>query len=278
MKQKNITIHKCIYCDGAGETDEHIIPLALGGITKLLKASCENCRTITSKCELNPLKENWEQVRAICGYPSRHKNFSNMKFPLKVTLEDGSEKILELSKNESAGLAVFLEYPLPGFFTPGIYKSGSYINASNLISYGISIEILKKKYGFKEVECKYKDTDHSFAKMVAKIGYCAAVSIFGIDSFDQRFVLPTLLNKKDDIGFWMGCDNEGKIIPLIGKTSNQNVVIIHIMEKANSNDKYIFARLKFFAFSETPEYIVVIGTLKKDFTIDKYRSSIHVDT
>lgn len=276
MEQENIIINKCIYCDGAGETDEHIIPFALGGKVKLINASCESCRTITSKCELNPLKENWEEVRAVLNYPSRHRNFSNKKFPLKVTLKDGSEKILELPKVEAAGLAIFVEYQLPAFFAPSNYKSGIKANGSDLISFGTPIEILGKKYGFKKVEYGNKYIGIDFPKMVAKIGYCAAVAVFGIDSFDKRFVLPALLDKKDDIGFWMGCDHKGIIAPLIGKQSDSNAIVLHILEETSNNTsnntRYVLARLKFFALSDSPEYIVVIGTLKQDFIIPDYQS------
>jgi len=34
----------CIFCGGAGETDDHVVPLALGGTDVLHKSSCESCR------------------------------------------------------------------------------------------------------------------------------------------------------------------------------------------------------------------------------------------
>lgn len=270
MTQKNYTINKCIYCNGVGETDEHIIPFALGERRKLIKASCERCRDITSKCELNPLKENWAEARAVLDYPSQRRDFGDEKFPLKVTLKDGSEEILELPKGEIPGLTLFLEHPLPAFFAPGNYKSGLMVNGSSIISFGTNIEALAIKYGFKKIEhtTTYKVTN--FGKMVAKIGYCEAVALLGLDSFDKRFVLPALLDKKDDIGFWMGCDLEGRIVPLIGKQRFKNIIKIYILKKAGNDTRYVIARLKFFASSDAPEYIVVIGTLKQDFIIPDY--------
>ena len=272
MNQKNFSVNKCIYCGGVGETDEHIIPLALGGITKLLKASCEFCRDITSRCERNPLKENWAEARAVLGYPSRRRNFVYEKFPLEVIYKDGSKGILKLSKSEAPGLTIFIEYQLPAFFNPNNYKSGVMINGSRLISFGnITLEALLKKYNLKKIKPKatYKGTN--FGKMLAKIAYCASIAQFGLDSFEQCFVLPALLNKKDDIGFWVGCDNKGSIVPLIGKQSYNNVIKIYEL-KDNNNIRYIIARLKFFALSDAPEYIVLVGSLKPDFVIPNYKS------
>lgn len=47
-------VGKCIYCAApppAVLTDEHIIPLALGGEHLLLKASCKPCEKITGRFE-----------------------------------------------------------------------------------------------------------------------------------------------------------------------------------------------------------------------------------
>jgi len=267
MTQENFIINKCIYCDGVGQTDEHIIPFALGGKRKLYKASCEQCRKITSKCERNPLSENWAESRAILDYPSRRRNFGEEKFSLGVTFQDGTKDVLELSKNETLGLTPFLEYPLPAFFAHGNYKSGISVNAHSVISFGPDIRALAKKYGFKAIRYAVTYKGNNFEKMVAKIAYCAAVALFGLDSFNQRFVLQALLDKRDDIGFWVGCDPYGEIIPLIGKQRAKNIIKVGIWNKAGDGTRYIVTRLKFFASSDAPEYIVVIGTLKSDFVI-----------
>jgi len=272
MTQENFIINKCIYCDGVGQTDEHIIPFALGGKWKLHKASCEQCREIASKCERNPLSENWAETRGVLDYPSRHRDFGEEKFPLKVTFKNGIEGVLELLKNETLGLTPFLEYPLPAFFVPRNYKSGVIVNAHSLISFGLDIRTLAKKYGFKAIRYTVTYRGNNFEKMVAKIAYCAAVALFGLDSFDQRFVLPVLLDKKDDIGFWMGCDFRGRVISLIGKQRARNVIKIGIWKRVGDDARYIVVRLKFFASSDAPEYIVVVGTLKPDFVIPSRQS------
>lgn len=268
---KSFYINKCIYCGGKGETDEHIIPFALGGTKKLIKASCESCRDITSRCERNPLSENWAEVRAVLDYPSRHRDFSGEKFVFEVTFKSGVEGVLELSKNETIGIASFLEYPLPAFFAPDNYKNGVVLSAYSLISFGSDLKALAEKYDLKTIGSSFKHKGNNFEKMVVKIAYCASVAFLGLDSFEQRLVLPAILGEKDDVGFWIGCDPEGRISPIIGKQGVANVIKIGVCQKAGDKKRYIVARLKFFASSDAPEYIVVVGTLKPNFVITAHQ-------
>lgn len=272
MKQKEFIINKCIYCDGVGETDEHIIPLALGGKWKLLKASCERCRKITSRCENNPLNKNWAEARAVLDYPSRRRDFENEIFSLEVTFKDGLKDVLKLPKSEILGLTSFLEYPLPAYFDSDNYKSGVNIIGQRLIAFGFNFEALIKKYRIKEIKYTVTHKCHDFEKMVAKIGYCAAVALFGLDDFDQRFLLPALLGEEDNIGFWMGCDPKGSFTPLIGKQRFENIIKIDVLKKDGDDKNYVVARLKFFASSDAPEYIVLVGTLKPDSIMSDHQA------
>lgn len=268
MKQKYFKIDKCIYCGGEGQTDEHVIPLALSGTMVLNKASCEDCRDITSRCELNPLKDNWSEARAALDYPSRRRNFSKETYPIEVILKNGQEKTLYLNKEETFGLANFLEYLPPVFLSPRDYKKGVDIYATTLISFNPRYEEVIKKYDIKSIQytVNYKKGGN-FEKMVAKIAYCFVVAIWGIECFEEVFVLPALLNKKDDIGFWMGCDPLDKFIPLIGKVESANALKLGIFVKKDDSNRYVAVRLKFFAASDAPEYIVIVGKLKPGFII-----------
>ena len=54
-------------------TDEHVIPLALGGFHILEDASCGNCADITTKFERDVAREMWGDARNSYNAPSRHK-------------------------------------------------------------------------------------------------------------------------------------------------------------------------------------------------------------
>jgi hypothetical protein len=100
--------------------------------------------------------------------------------------------------------------------------------------------------------------------MVIKMAYSLVIAYWGIDSFEQRFILPTILDEKDDAGFWMGCDPDGRFVPPIGKESEGLAIRINILE-SNSGQKLAAVSLKFFPSSDAPEYVVVVGTLKENF-------------
>ena len=101
--------------------------------------------------------------------------------------------------------------------------------------------------------------------MIAKIAYSYVIAFWGLDCFDERFVLPAILGEKDDIGLWVGCDHHGKIMPLIGKHPGINAMKMGTWCKEGYKKRYILVRIKFFSNSDSPEYLVVVGTLKNDF-------------
>jgi len=51
----------CIYCGATGVrlTDEHVVPLALGGVHILEDASCDTCADITKKFEQDVARSNY---------------------------------------------------------------------------------------------------------------------------------------------------------------------------------------------------------------------------
>jgi hypothetical protein len=71
-------VDRCIYCgksaNQVGLTDEHIIPLSLGGTRVLPKASCKQCAGSTSRFELDVAKGMWDYARVQFGLPSRRPN------------------------------------------------------------------------------------------------------------------------------------------------------------------------------------------------------------
>src|ERR1700733_13961651 len=77
---------KCIYC-GKIEvelTDEHFLPLSLGGQHIIEKASCLECADITKKFEQDVARELWGDARISYNAPSRRKK----QRPSHIKLED----------------------------------------------------------------------------------------------------------------------------------------------------------------------------------------------
>lgn len=267
ISQKYFDIGECIYCHKkeCKLTTEHVIPFALGGTLTLRNSCCENCRAITSKCERNPLNENWAEVRACLDYPSRKRNFENENFRLEVVLRNGDKKTLSLKKSEILGIAQFLEYGLPAIFANQISQNGITVRGISTFSFGVNLDEFREKHNIKQFSYSVEHKQNFFETMLAKIAYGFVIACWGTECFEDCFVLPSILRKTDNIGLWVGCDFEEKILPKIGIQKGKNVLKLGIFKPAKSDKQLIIVRLKFFANTETPEYIVVVGTLNKDF-------------
>lgn len=150
-----------------------------------------------------------------------------------------------------------------------MYKKGSIVTGISTFGFGIDIKKFSQKYNIKQLSTftEYKGTD--FEKMVARIAYCFTIACFGCDCLSECLVLPSLLNQKDDIGFWFGCDPLQEIMPFIGKQNGKNIIKLGVVQRKKSGKRYVVARVKFFANTDTPKYIVVIGILKNNFSISK---------
>ncbi|MBO0734649.1 MAG: hypothetical protein J2P49_10115 [Methylocapsa sp.] len=66
---------RCIYCgkDDVTLTDEHFLPLCLGGQHIIEKASCRLCAAITSKFEQHVARDMWGNARISYNATSRHE-------------------------------------------------------------------------------------------------------------------------------------------------------------------------------------------------------------
>ncbi len=84
---------QCIYCgktDG-NLTDEHIIPLSLGGRYILPKATCQTCQNYTSKMELAVARHYLGVPRVVAGIRSRRPNKRPSKVKIGLTRFDGTK-------------------------------------------------------------------------------------------------------------------------------------------------------------------------------------------
>jgi hypothetical protein len=83
---KQESLANCIYCDLPYDklTDEHIIPLGLGGTNILYSSSCLGCNEVTSKVEYFILRGHWLGIRKKLNTGTRRKN--RQLDPMKVNL------------------------------------------------------------------------------------------------------------------------------------------------------------------------------------------------
>jgi hypothetical protein len=86
--------------------------------------------------------------------------------------------------------------------------------------------------------------------MIAKIAYGFAIFQYGESYFDNVYILPAILNQKDDIGKWVGSD---------GNYVGNEDIEIKFMVKGDE----LWARVVLFGKWHPPNYVVVIGRIKQ---------------
>src|SRR3989338_8230968 len=87
---KEKIINHCIYCGKNDQlSDEHATPHGLGGKWILRKASCEECRKITSRFEARILKGVLYKYRSYKKFTSRSK-YDSLNHPKRTALEIGA--------------------------------------------------------------------------------------------------------------------------------------------------------------------------------------------
>lgn len=85
-------VDRCIYCgvDNFELTDEHIIPLGLGGNWILPKSSCRECATITGRVEQFCLRQMLGNIRLRLNFPTRRRKDRPNELPVEFLRSDGT--------------------------------------------------------------------------------------------------------------------------------------------------------------------------------------------
>lgn len=260
-------VGRCIYCDAtSGLSDEHIFAYGLGGDDVLPKASCPSCAKVTAAFEQNVLRGLWWLTRAVLKFPTRRQKDMPTEFKISVETKDGVKKELFLSENEKFAVAGFPEYASPAFLAPRTFASGILMTGHRMIGFGNSIEDIAKKYNLASINGSISYNGTSFARMLAKIALGVAVARFGLNNFEEIYVRDCILNKKDDVGVWVGGDSwvaPDEYLKQEGKSR-------HASSLGVDGDGNVHVRVRLFSFSPfSPAYLVVVGRLRSGVSTEK---------
>jgi hypothetical protein len=256
----------CIYCgcDGGdqGLHDEHIVPYSLGGSTELLNASCSYCEAVTSYLD-------GYMANAIFGHLRAHINLQSRSghpevLPATIELVDGQRAIDFATERHP----YFLNMPIwrpPGFMT-GKQISESF-GAPGRFTYWYVPPDLKETIGLTEGDvARVIDTSpphnlSTFARGLAKIGYCNAVMKYGLDGFRPLVTRDIILGKYPNIAYFVGSDPTDPPPPPYSSGNQHSVRLGSIIF---SNTKFLTATIRLFGDSGSgdkgmPYYTVIYG-------------------
>lgn len=246
----SVDINRCIYCGSINDlNNEHAVPFGMSGKWLLRKASCPDCKKVVDQFERDVMRNIMRSARATVQTRTRHKHPGTVPIQVK---RDGINSFEEVSIKDLGGVLSLLEYRLPAYIDKRLYTKGIDVIASCLVS--------NNKDAFKTLGKQLKATTlsfptvykgHNFERFISKIAYSMAVFEFGTDVFEDFFILPSILDKKDDIGMWFG-----SLPPTKG--SNDVEVSFKIIEQV------MYCQVRLFGTWEVPTYIVVLGRTMKD--------------
>jgi len=258
---------RCIYCgsDGGrdGLRDEHIIPFSLGGNTVIKKASCRKCEAKTSYIDgylANAIYGRYRvqakvQTRRPKARPTAFETMVNIDGAvgvLKIPVED-HPTILQLPNLWLAGLLRGVQ-PAFGFTAPAMY-----------VYHDVPTDIRERLSLAPEADVAFGlDTRLNlipFARAMAKIGYCHAVAVRGLDAVRPLAVPALILGDYPCVSHYVGGDGRANQPPPDPKGQRHKV---QIMDTSAGRLRLITVAVRLFADSGTPEhgmpiYHVVVG-------------------
>ncbi|WP_448030235.1 hypothetical protein [Bradyrhizobium liaoningense] len=268
--EKFSPIDHCIY--GRGDehhlgpfTDEHIIPFGLlpkGGDWFLPKSSCLSCNAITTRFEDTCLRGTFGVFREHLDLKTRRKK--NRGKPRKVWFKapDGSTSNKHMAIKEIPRYCLGFKWPPPGILRGQLPFSEK--------SFGGEIEL---RYALGELD-RFIPEGHGvsvgainmldFARMVAKIGHAYAVAKCGESAFEP-ILLDLILGRDEHAPYLIGGDPRGVPPAQPGVLHDIYPMSVTIEEVGLT---YLGIVIRFFAFWNTPSYLVIVGRQNGELSLE----------
>jgi hypothetical protein len=189
-------VGSCIYCGVTGGlTEEHTIPLALGGRFILPDASCSKCAAITSAFERRVLRGFMLDARTAGRYRTRRPKERPKSLPLQVERDGLFEKIA-LEPTDHPGL---LHLPLlepAGLLVGRDPTLGVSVCGWETLYFGKHPTDVATGIGVKTIRTTSNWDVSSFARLLAKIGYSHAVATVGLLPREHILFFPLSLARQ----------------------------------------------------------------------------------
>jgi hypothetical protein len=241
----------CIYCGTRGVEllDEHVVPFSLEGQHILEGASCRPCADITSRFEGDVAQAMWGDARNSYNVRSRRKK----KRKTHIVLADPANPARRVK-------VPYAEYPAPMVF----YKMGraglleglpDTVDVSNAwqfcaITHEVKAKVFPKKFGV-PLTAGFRHMPESFARLLAKIGYCNLLTMLDPGDF-RPICLPYIMGYRRNPSYVVGGTFEIAEAETVGY--RLSTFVFGTPERV-----MLVAEIRLFANLATPTYHVVVG-------------------
>lgn len=248
----------CIYCGTLNDlTDEHVIPFSLGGNYVLDKASCHDCAKITSLIERKVTRGFLHEARVAGNMPTRRPKDRPKSLPLKHRhTEDSEPTSTYLPAAEHPGL---MHLPLlrgAGVLAGHPYERGLKVEGVETLRFGSDPAATLQRLGSNEMISSVNWDLTAFARMLAKIGYSAAVASCGPLERSRVPLLPFILGTADDASHWLG---SAEFTLEVERNKPPHAVGLSLVQDIRDAKHHLLvARIKLFVPSGATGYEVVV--------------------
>ncbi|WP_349037858.1 HNH endonuclease [Pseudotabrizicola sp. 4114] len=259
-------VWQCIYCGHVPENrkelgKEHILPLSLGGIMILPRASCKKCSDTTRDFEHTCGRTIFGNFRLAASMPTRNPEQRPQFLPLTEMIN--GEEVTRLVPLE--------EYPITGGL-PDIAPPGALLGLPSAEGFIVRprVFIFAKKLSEHQAKFSHTLSITPFVKMLAKSAHALVVAKFGLNSYD--WLLPNLIigdsvNHPDFIGGAEDIDSSAPdfLLPPGGHagmvTTWQPSTTLSIEEvQSVDGTRYLSVRIQLF-FDFSPQYRVLVAKI-----------------
>lgn len=250
-------VGRCIYCGCADKplTDEHPIPLSLGGHLVLPKASCTACASKTHYYEDVTARTTFGNFRMRHGFPTRRKKERPTHIEFGTVGPDGVAGFAKVPVTE---------FPA-GVFLPHVGRAGVFIGSPPHLDtfqwlphyYGTNDmnEFAERHRWDKKMLVKFMPIE--FGQTLIKTCYAYAVAEFGANAFTP-ICIPQILSQDKNISFIFGQDGKNENKP--GESVVWDIKLSYFLSFLPT--PLVMAHCSFLPGMGTPIYEVVLGIVQ----------------
>ncbi|HZP77960.1 MAG TPA: HNH endonuclease [Pseudolabrys sp.] len=249
----------CIYCGerDAPLTDEHVVPFALGGQHVLVGASCRACANITTKFERDVARDMWGDARISYNASSRRKK--ERATHVTLTDPDNPARRVKVPYKEYPAAMIFYKMGRCGLLE-GLPEGVNVSSIWQLVAAhdDVKAKAFEGKFGVK-LTSKFRHMPDSFARLIAKIGYCNIFCNLDLGDF-RPICLPYILGQKSNPSYIVGGTFEiGDPEQLGYRLSTYGFGLVDRL--------MLVAEVRLYCHLHTPTYHAVIGDVIGQATI-----------
>jgi hypothetical protein len=260
-------VNACIYCGARGTdtklTDEHVVPLSLGGTFILPKASCEKCAKPIARLEGYVARQVFQDVRIEHGFPTRRPKERPTHLPLRESFSPSPElaPVRLVPTSEYPGMLVLTIHEPAGILVGRSPEAGSKGQMFLHQIAGSKQRIAKLKEQGIETRQYREFKPDLLIRLVAKMALGFGVAQYGFDHIEPT-VRDVILRRDTNPYHWGGgvTREMDEFPPPFGKTVLHRFVG-YTREIARVS--YLVIQLQLFAYlGATPGYAVVVGKVR----------------